>query len=491
MAPQDEPLRTDETQKRLLDWGYQQPPSERLAEQILDPEGYKDIDPSHPLGGPDGGRDGECTRDGEKGVWAVYFPRDQQSLKDIEDKLAADIEAARKHNPKFLVFVTNQEIRLAERARLRSLGGDIRIDLFHLERVAGILDRPYMGPVREQFLRIPAIGVAPMDITASVVGTAYAFTDDARLLDAWVAVEEQHIRKRSEEGHERVRKEQAAKERAERAEREKQARKAAAERARAALERPWDIAAQIPAWDIASHVSMADLFGHNPIIDNLIDMPRLGSPRLAGMGEPPKRPEPLSEEQIQDEVAQYRGELEGRWPACRDYLASVAWPALRLRIWNAAESFLTDVQVILTFHGARGVRFKGVQAFEFMKVQDPDWCPPSDPRLGHVAPPMLPRLRRPDMYPIEWRHNDDGELEVTVTLPQLRPHPEWRSEHHGDDVVLIADPDVESDEITVTYTATAQGYGEKFDGDPFTVPVERAPMRDVLKDADRAKKDAS
>jgi len=30
MAPQDEPLRTDETQKRLLDWGYQQPPSERF-----------------------------------------------------------------------------------------------------------------------------------------------------------------------------------------------------------------------------------------------------------------------------------------------------------------------------------------------------------------------------------------------------------------------------------------------------------------------------
>lgn len=80
---------------------------------------------------------------------------------------------------------------------------------------------------------------------------------------------------------------------------------------------------------------------------------------------------------------------------------------------------------------------------------------------------------------------------MTITLPQLRPHPEWRSEHHGDDVVLIVDPGVETDEITVTYTATAQGYGKKFDGDPFTVPVERASMRDVLMSADRAKKDAS
>jgi hypothetical protein len=121
-----------------------------------------------------------------------------------------------------------------------------------------------------------------------------------------------------------------------------------------------------------------------------------------------------------------------------------------------------------------------------MKVQDPDWWPPSDPRFGHVAAPMPPRLPRPDVYPIEWRHNDDGDLEVTVTLPQLRPHPEWRSEKHGDDVVLIVDPEVDTDKITVTYTATAHGYGKKFDGDPFTVPVERVSMRDVMMAADKA-----
>ena len=44
MATHDELVRVDETQKRLLDWTYQQAPSERLAAQILDAEGYKDID---------------------------------------------------------------------------------------------------------------------------------------------------------------------------------------------------------------------------------------------------------------------------------------------------------------------------------------------------------------------------------------------------------------------------------------------------------------
>jgi hypothetical protein len=489
MAPQDEPLRTDETQKRLLDWTYGQPPSERLAEQILDPEGYKDIDPSHPLGGRDGGRDGECSREGEKGVWAVYFPRGQQTLKDIEGKLKADVEAARKHDPRFLAFVTNQEIRLAERDGLRKLSGDIKIDLFHLERVAGILDRPHMAGVREQFLRIPAAALPPMNVMVSVVGTAHAFTDDVRVLDAFVAIKEDHIRKRSDEGHERVRKEQAAKERAERAEREKRAREAAAERARAARERPWDIAAQMPAWDIASHMSMSDLVGHSAILDNLIDMPRIGPPYLPGM-EPPKPPEPLSEQQIQKKVAQHRAGLEARWPACQDYLAGVAWPPLRLRIWNAAESFLNDVQVIATFHGARGVRFEGLAAYEFMKVQDPSWKPPSH-ALYAPAPMPVPRMRRPDAYPIEWRHNDDGDLEVTVTLAQLRPHPEWRSEHHGEDIVLVVDPEATADEVTVTYTATAHPYGKPFVGDPFTVPVEKAEMRAVLRATNDAAEQAS
>lgn len=140
MAQQTEPIRIDETQKRLLDWSYGQPPSERLAAQVLDAEGYEDIDPSHPLGGPDGGRDGHCTRDGENGVWAVFFPRGQQSFKEIEDKFKADIAAARKHAPKFIAFVTNQELRLSERAVLREHGGDIKVEVFHLERVAGVLD---------------------------------------------------------------------------------------------------------------------------------------------------------------------------------------------------------------------------------------------------------------------------------------------------------------------------------------------------------------
>ncbi|GFG62812.1 hypothetical protein MKUB_28930 [Mycobacterium kubicae] len=93
----------------------------------------------------------------------------------------------------------------------------------------------------------------------------------------------------------------------------------------------------------------------------------------------------------------------------------------------------------------------------------------------------MPRLAPPSDYPIEWRHNDDGDLEVTVTLPQLRPHPEWRSDEYGDDIVVVVDPGLEADEIAVTYTATAHSYGDVFEGEQIALPVEKEPMLDVLR----------
>ncbi|WP_155987079.1 MULTISPECIES: hypothetical protein [unclassified Mycobacterium] len=476
-------MRTDETHKRLLDWTYGQPPSERLAAQVLAAEGYEDVDPSHPLGGRDGGRDGECKRKGGKGVWAVYFSRGQNpTLTKIKNKLKADIDEARQHKPKFLVFVTNQEVGLADRETLRALGGDVEIELLHLERVAGVLDRPHMAQVRQQFLGIPAIGVAPLDVKVSVDGCAYAFTDDGEVRDTFVAMREDRIRKRSDEGHERIRKEKEA------AERERAARDA--ERARQARQRPWDVGLQMRG--------VSDMINESGLMDSLMkqfeptirpeDFP-IGIAGIPSLKQP-KPPEPLSEEEIQTKVAEYRDPLKARWPACRDYLASVGFPALRFRIANAAETFLTDVEIILTFHGARGVRFKGLQAYEWMKIQDPNWEPPSDPRFGHVAVPPF-ELARPKDYPIEWRHNDDGDLEVIVTLAQLRPYPEWRSDYHGDDVVLIVDPHLDSDEITVSYTVTANPYGKHLVGEPFTVPVERRSMREVMRATDAASKEAT
>lgn len=476
--------RPDETYHRLLFWTYGQTLSERLAGHLLFAEGYRAINPSHPLGGPDQGADAMCVKDGKEWVMASYFPYGPHPLAEIKTKLESDIEAARQRNPYGVAFVTNQKLTNGEKEKLQAVGGDIAVDLFHLERNVHLLDGPTMSQIREQYIYIPATGLPPMDVKASVVGTAHAFTDDDDVFDRLISIREDRIRERSDAGHARVREEREKKERAEA---ERRAREAA-ERARAARERPWDIGAQLRLGGVFDHTQQ--LFGSS-LMGSTIDPEEIpiGVHRLLGT-EKPKPPEPLSDEEIEARVNAYEAELEARWPACRDYLAGVAWPALHIRIENRAESFLNDVQIILTFHGARGVDFEGMDSFEFQKVSNPDWEPASDPRFGGAVFQM-PRPARPADYPIEWRHNDDGDLEVTITLTRLRPHPAWRSESFGDDLVLVVDPDSSADEITVTYTVTAQGYGKEYVGETFTVPVEKAEMRQVLLRAMEAKKEAS
>ncbi len=140
----------DETWRRLRLWTDGQGPSERLAAQILLAESYRDLDPSHPLGGPDGGRDAVATKDGKRWVMAVYFPREQQPLASIATKFVADFASVAKNEAHGMVFVTNQELTLGERAELHStVDGDV--ELYHLERVTAVLDQPRMGAVRRQF----------------------------------------------------------------------------------------------------------------------------------------------------------------------------------------------------------------------------------------------------------------------------------------------------------------------------------------------------
>jgi hypothetical protein len=157
-------VRVDETWHRLYVWTHGQPVSERLAPLILDEEGYESIDPTHPLGGPDGGKDARVVKDGEPWILAVYFPREQQTLREIKDKFVSDYVGVADNDAKGMAFVTNQELREAERLELRSaIKGPC--DIYHLERPVSILDRPRMAQVREQFLDIPAVPAVGLDRT--------------------------------------------------------------------------------------------------------------------------------------------------------------------------------------------------------------------------------------------------------------------------------------------------------------------------------------
>jgi hypothetical protein len=157
-----ESARWDETWYRLREWTKGQAPSERLAAQILISEGFKDLDPSHPLGGPDRGRDALCTYNGEPWVMAVYFPRGKKTISEITKKLNADVLSASKHNPVGIAFVTNQELTLDQRQTLKDDISSCHIAIFHLERLTTILDSPPMASVRKQFLDIESIDNIPI-----------------------------------------------------------------------------------------------------------------------------------------------------------------------------------------------------------------------------------------------------------------------------------------------------------------------------------------
>lgn len=146
--------RHDETWHRLLEWTNGQAQSERLAAQIVLDAGYTDLEPSHPLGGKDGAKDAVCFKGGRKYVMAVYFPRGHKKIRDIKNKFMSDLAGVSTNKASGMVFVTNQELRDAERDKLRQAAGPTEVVLFHLETLVAVLDQPRMAGVRHQFLAI-------------------------------------------------------------------------------------------------------------------------------------------------------------------------------------------------------------------------------------------------------------------------------------------------------------------------------------------------
>jgi len=84
----------------------------------------------------------------------------------------------------------------------------------------------------------------------------------------------------------------------------------------------------------------------------------------------------------------------------------------------------------------------------------------------------------PAGYPVEWRNKDTG-LEVRITLAELPPgtHFEWDSADY-EDVVLVAQPDVES--VSATWVAVAQGHGTPFVGPEMAIAVDTVPIADAV-----------
>jgi tetratricopeptide (TPR) repeat protein len=148
-------IRWDETWHRLSEWTSGQAASERLAGQILLADGFTRLDPSHPLGGPDKGKDAIAWRADQKWIMSVYFPRGPKPFREVKSKFLEDAQGVAENSADGMAFVANQELTLAEREDLKqSVAHDVEV--YHLERITAILDTPAMHSVRHQFLGIDA-----------------------------------------------------------------------------------------------------------------------------------------------------------------------------------------------------------------------------------------------------------------------------------------------------------------------------------------------
>lgn len=141
------------TYQILINWDKGRTFSERMAAKILSLDGFENIDPQSPAGGPDGTKDIIAERYGIRHVIGAYFPNGQKDIKEIKSKFDDDYSGAVKNSAEGFVFVTNQKITPAERILL-SKDLKLPVEIYHGERVCGILDSPKGYGVRLEYLNI-------------------------------------------------------------------------------------------------------------------------------------------------------------------------------------------------------------------------------------------------------------------------------------------------------------------------------------------------
>jgi len=131
--------------------------AERLSAALLHLEGYVDIDPQCPLGGPDGLKDAICRRDDRKWIAAAYFPPTESTPSEISKKFNHDLPGVRANGAQGILFLTNQRIGPAARDDLLEYArkDGATAEIYHLERIRAALDAPKGYGIRLEYLRIP------------------------------------------------------------------------------------------------------------------------------------------------------------------------------------------------------------------------------------------------------------------------------------------------------------------------------------------------
>ena len=82
-----------------------------MSAKLLGIEGYTNIDPQCPNGGPDGVKDILCEKGEDSYIAGCYFPAGQKDFREIKAKFEGDYKGVAKHSAYGFVFITNQKLR--------------------------------------------------------------------------------------------------------------------------------------------------------------------------------------------------------------------------------------------------------------------------------------------------------------------------------------------------------------------------------------------
>jgi fido (protein-threonine AMPylation protein) len=144
-----------DTEAKIRDWRFGATQAERMCAALLYLEGYEDIDPQHPLGGPDGLKDVLCRKGGKKWVAAAFFPTTLPTFREIKEKFVHDLAGVAANNADAMAFFVNQHLTIGMREELRSQSPNHDVEIYHLERIRNLLDSPKGCGIRLEDLHIP------------------------------------------------------------------------------------------------------------------------------------------------------------------------------------------------------------------------------------------------------------------------------------------------------------------------------------------------
>lgn len=178
------------TEGDLRDWRHGPVQAERLCAGLLRAEGYQDVDPQAPLGGPDGAKDILAKREGELWVAAAFFPATGQRPRQIAKKFQDDSAGVGRNDAYGFVFFVNQRMTVGDRKDLAE-NCTFPVEIYHLERIRSVLDAPrgyglrleHLGIEMSREEQVAFFSELQQDVARQLLASEQRFGDIDRKLD--------------------------------------------------------------------------------------------------------------------------------------------------------------------------------------------------------------------------------------------------------------------------------------------------------------------